>query len=133
MRFSHRFNLVLNRNFLRKMLFCIALKQSNTRSKSEILALLLDLLKVFDSLSHKIPIEKLQLSHFSPSAIQLVEIFYPGQQCVEWIKDQRQLRDMFKKGQRRTFCFHWMFKGDATLSCTHRIRGRRHWNFEQAK
>ena len=133
MGYSRRFNLCFNRNFLRKMLFCISLKQSNTRSKSEIHAVLFDLSKVFDSLSHKIPIEKLQSSLFSPSAIQLVELFYPGQQFVEWIKDQRQLRDMFKKDQRRTFCFHWMFKGDASLSCTHRIRSGRHCNFEHAK
>ena len=133
MGYSRRFNLCFNRNFLRKMLFCISLKQSNTRSKSEIHAVLLDLSKVFDPLSHKIPIEKLQSSLFSPSAIQLVELFYPCQQCVEWIKDQRQFRDMFEKDQRRTFCFHWMFKGDASLSCTHRIRSRRHCNFEHAK
>ena len=55
------------------MLFCISLEIGNI-----VHAVLLDLSKAFDSLSHQILLKKLQSLHFLPSAIQIVESFLTG-------------------------------------------------------
>ena len=62
------------------MLFCILLKQSN--SKLELLkivyAVLFDLSKAFDSPSNQIFLGKFQSLHFLPSEIRIVEGFLTG-------------------------------------------------------
>ena len=74
--YSPDFNLVFDRKFLRKMLFChFETVQHEIEIGNFVNAVLLDLSKAFDSLSRQFLRKNLQALHFSPSAMHIVENF----------------------------------------------------------
>ena len=74
--YSHLFNWVFDRKFLRKLPFCVLLKQSNTRSKLEIFYMLFYLIyQTHLTHFHTIFFQKPSVVTFSSSTIQIVESF----------------------------------------------------------
>ena len=111
--YTHHYNLVFDRKFLRKILFCILLNQSNTRSKLEIWYMLSYLIyEKHLTHFHTKFVKKLQSLHFLSAAIQIVESFLTGrlqQVSVNGVQSEsNELKQGVPQGSHRAVIFHYV-------------------------